>query len=158
MIKEEVEGGTENTESLAYLVSFTAAYHLEDLARLPADDEVVDQHLLFGKLEQLSFEWPRADHAVQEHVLEQLVAYRDSLDPAHRERPARSSSASTTAATRRPSTACSGARCARSLLKNSGTPAAAHPRRLAPPAMLTWQSHASRSRPPRGIPAAPHQG
>ncbi len=89
VIKEEVEGGTENTESLAYLVSFTAAYHLEDLARLPADDEVVDQHLLFGKLEQLSFEWPRADHAVQEHVLEQLVAYRDSLDTAHRERLAR---------------------------------------------------------------------
>src|SRR3954471_17608355 len=36
-------------------------------------------------------------------------------------------------------------------LKNSGTSAAAHPRRLAPPAMLTWQSHASLSRPARGI-------
>src|SRR3954471_8001605 len=27
--------------------------------------------------------------------------------------------------------------------KNSDTPAAAHPRRLGPPAMFTWQSHAS---------------
>src|SRR5688500_1165337 len=30
--------------------------------------------------------------------------------------------------------------------KNSDTPPAAHPRRLAPPALLTWQSHASRAR------------
>jgi len=36
-------------------------------------------------------------------------------------------------------------------LKNSDTPAAAHPRRLAPPAMLTWQSHASLSPAARGI-------
>src|SRR4051812_19467445 len=35
--------------------------------------------------------------------------------------------------------------------KNSDTPAAGHPRRLAPPTMLTWQSHASRSRAARGI-------
>src|SRR3954452_5239744 len=35
--------------------------------------------------------------------------------------------------------------------KNSDTPAAGHPRRLAPPAMLTWQSHASPSRAARGI-------
>jgi hypothetical protein len=89
VIKEEVEGGTENTESLAYLVSFTAAYHLEDVAGLPADDEVIDEKLLFGKLGQLADEWPRADHAVQEHVLEQLIAYRDSLDTTHRERFAR---------------------------------------------------------------------
>ncbi len=63
---------------------------------------------------------------------------------------------SRSARSRRPGT-CPSSRVAasslrpRSLLKNSGTPAAAHPRRLAPPAMLTWQSHASRSRPPRGI-------
>ena len=31
-------------------------------------------------------------------------------------------------------------------LKNSGTPPAARPRRLAPPTLLTWQSHASRAR------------
>src|SRR3954464_15257276 len=36
-------------------------------------------------------------------------------------------------------------------LKNSGTPAAAHPRRLAPPATLTCQRHASLSRAARGI-------
>jgi len=89
VIKEEVKGGTENTESLGYLVSFTAAYHLEDLSGLPADDEVIDDKLLFGKLAQLADEWFRADHAVQDHVLEQLVAYRDALDTAHRERFAR---------------------------------------------------------------------
>jgi S1-C subfamily serine protease len=35
--------------------------------------------------------------------------------------------------------------------KNTDTPAVAHPRRLDPPAMLTWQSHAARSRAARGI-------
>ena len=44
-----------------------------------------------------------------------------------------------------------GTRPLRSLLKNSGASAAAHPRRLAPPATLTWQSHASLSRAARGI-------
>src|SRR3954449_1506963 len=35
--------------------------------------------------------------------------------------------------------------------KNTDTPAAAHPRRLDPPPMLTWQSHAALSRAARGI-------
>jgi hypothetical protein len=85
VIKEEVEGGTENTEALSYLVSFTAAYHEVDLGRMPAGDEFVEG-MVFGKLTQLADKWLRADHAVQERVLEQLVAYRDSLDAAHRER------------------------------------------------------------------------
>ena len=36
--------------------------------------------MLFGKLDQLSVEWLRADHVVQDHVIAQLVAYRDTLD------------------------------------------------------------------------------
>src|SRR3954465_15692822 len=34
----------------------------------------------------------------------------------------------------------------RSPLTNPGAPPAAHPPRLAPPTLLTWQSHASRAR------------
>jgi hypothetical protein len=85
LIKEEVEGGTENTEALGYLVSFTAAFHLNDLSAMPAGDEIA-AGWLFEKLIQLADEWITADHAVQERVLEQLVAYRDSLDAVHRER------------------------------------------------------------------------
>jgi len=85
VIKEGVEGGTENTEALAYVVSFMAAYDDLDLGPMPAGDEVVDTKI-FGKLTQAADEWIRADHAVQERVLEQLIAYRDSLDAVHRER------------------------------------------------------------------------
>jgi hypothetical protein len=84
VIKEEVEGGTENTEALSYLVSFVASYHLVDLASMPVGDDVVDD-FVFAKLTQLADEWLRADHAVQERVLVQLIAYRDSLDTTHRE-------------------------------------------------------------------------
>ncbi len=85
VIKEGVEGGTENTEALAYLVSFTGAYHLTDVSVMPAGDEIVED-MMFGKLRQLADEWIRADHAVQQRVLEQLIAYRDSLDADHRAR------------------------------------------------------------------------
>lgn len=85
IIKEGVEGGTENTEALAYVVSFMVAYDDVDLGRMPVGDEIVDSKI-FGKLTQVADEWIRADHAVQERVLERLIAYRDSLDPGHRER------------------------------------------------------------------------
>ena len=42
--------------------------------------------------------------------------------------------------------ACSNSSSTRGRLKNSDTPPAAHPRRLVPPTLLTWQSHASRAR------------
>jgi len=85
VIKEEVEGGTENTEALAYVVSFIASYDAVALSTMPAGDAIVDLRI-FGRLVQLADEWIRADHAVQDHVIEQLIAYRDSLDPARRER------------------------------------------------------------------------
>ena len=85
VIKEGVEGGTENTEALAYVVSFIAEYHELDLASMPLSGDAVDSRL-FGRLRQVADEWVRADHAVQDRVLEQLIAYRDALDPGHRER------------------------------------------------------------------------
>jgi hypothetical protein len=84
IIKEEVEGGTENTEALAYVVSFIASYDAVDISAMP-DEEIVNLKV-FGRLRQLADEWIRADHAVQDRVLEQLIAYRDSLDPGRRAR------------------------------------------------------------------------
>jgi hypothetical protein len=52
---------------------------------MPVGDDIVDAKI-FEKLAQLADEWIRADHAVQEHVIEQLIAYRDALEPAYRER------------------------------------------------------------------------
>ena len=46
----------------------------------------------------------------------------------------------------------------RSLLPSSGAPAAAHLRHLAPPTLLTWQSHASRARAARGTGGLHHIG
>lgn len=83
VIKEHVEGGTETTESLSYLISFVSSYHLRDLAEYPSEDA---DGKLFAKLDQLASDWVGADHVVQDYVADQLNAYRDTLDDAHRER------------------------------------------------------------------------
>jgi hypothetical protein len=85
LIKEQVQGGTKNTEALGYVISFTAAYDSVDLTRFPEGDPIVDL-ALFGKLIEVADQWMTANHAVQDHVIAQLVAYRDSLDAAHRDR------------------------------------------------------------------------
>jgi hypothetical protein len=85
VIKQQVEGKSNNTESLAYLAGFTATYHLRSLAEIP-DDEAGDTKL-FKPVVELADEWFHANHAVQEEVVERLRAYRDStLDDEHRRR------------------------------------------------------------------------
>lgn len=84
IIAEQVTPHAESTESLAYLRGFTSSYHLYDLSAIP--DDVVGDTKLFKELGYLAEEWPRAAHAVQDEVIEQLVAYRDALPPDHQAR------------------------------------------------------------------------
>ena len=85
VIKQQVEGLSNNTESLAYLAGFTATYHLRSLAEFPDDD--AGDTKLFKPVVELADEWFHANHAVQDEVVEQLRAYRDStLDDEHRRR------------------------------------------------------------------------
>ncbi len=85
VIKQQVEGLSNNTESLAYLAGFTATYHLRSLAEFPDDD--AGDTKLFKPVVELADEWFHANHAVQDEVVEQLRAYRDStLDEEHRRR------------------------------------------------------------------------
>jgi hypothetical protein len=85
VIAEQVTAHSETTESLAYLRDFTSAFHLRDLAAV-GEGEVADL-MLFEDLGKLSSEWPRAAHAVQDKVVEELVAYRDgTLSAEHAQR------------------------------------------------------------------------
>ena len=74
VIREQVSSGTQATEALAYMTGFMATFHLR-----PLDD--ADR---FTSLVHLSEEWPWAGHAVQDETVAQLLAYRETLDPAHR--------------------------------------------------------------------------
>jgi hypothetical protein len=85
VIAEQVAGKHNNTESLAYLAGFMATYHLRPLAEFQ-DDEAGDTKL-FKPVVELADEWFGANHSVQDKVLEELRAYRDStLDDEHRRR------------------------------------------------------------------------
>ncbi len=85
VIKQEVAGLSNNTESLAYLAGFMATYHLRPLAEFPDDD--AGDTKLFKPVVEIADEWFHANHAVQDEVVEQLRAYRDStLDDEHRRR------------------------------------------------------------------------
>ena len=66
-----------------------AGYALMDLAKYPEGDDVVED-FIFMKLGQLADEWVTGnDEVVQEHVIAQLLAYRDTLDEPHHLRLAR---------------------------------------------------------------------
>jgi hypothetical protein len=85
LIREEVGGGTKNTESMSYLVSFMAAYEQVDLSEIPVDDNIAEA-FVFGKLEQLTGDWIHADHVVADHVVARMQTYRDALGEPHRSR------------------------------------------------------------------------
>jgi hypothetical protein len=85
LIKEQVAGKSNNTESLAYLTDFMTTFHLRSLAEVPEGD--AGDALLFSALIELSKVWGHANHAVQEDVIERLRTYRDAtLSDEHRAR------------------------------------------------------------------------
>ena len=85
LIGEEVKGGTKNTESLSYLVSFMATYEQVDLSKIPVGDEFAEV-FVFGKLEQLTGDWIDANHVVADEVVARTLTYRDALGEPHRSR------------------------------------------------------------------------